>query len=280
MGNEWDLIIRSEVGLFDLQLKKIWHYRDLLWMLIKRDFVAFYKQTVLGPIWFLIQPIFTISVYVFLFGSVANISTGDIPMPLFYLSGIMAWTYFSETMVRTSNVFRENSSIFSKVYFPRLIMPISIIISNLIKLFIQLVLLIILIVYYNFNGSHIVVTGYTLLAPVFILLMAALGMGLGLVVSAFTVKYRDFSLLLNFATSLLMYTCPVVYPLFRLHPKIRMIVNINPMTHIIEGLRACFFNKGDISFYSLAYTVIVTSIILLVGLLAFNKAEKNFIDTI
>ena len=277
---DWDLVIKSEVGLFDLQLKKIWQYRDLLWMLIKRDFVAFYKQTILGPIWFVIQPIFTIAVYVFLFGSIANISTGEIPMPLFYLSGIMAWTYFAETMLKTSNVFRDKSAIFSKVYFPRLIIPLSIISSNLIKLIIHLVLLFIIIAYYNFNGGAINFTPYMLLTPFFIIMMAVFAMGLGLIVSSVTTKYRDFALLLSFATSLLMYTCPVVYPLFRLDDQIRMIVNLNPMTTIIEGLRFCFFQNGDFTVYGLVYTIIIILLTFIGGLLVFNKVEKNFIDTI
>jgi lipopolysaccharide transport system permease protein len=281
MRGDWSLIIKPKVGLFDFKFYELLQYRDLLWTLVKRDFVAFYKQTILGPFWFFIQPIFTVALYVFLFGSVANISTGDIPMPLFYLSGIMAWTYFSEIMMKTSNVFRDNAGIFSKVYFPRLIIPISIILSNGIKLFIHLILMVILIFYFNFSSDiKIIPSSSILFLPLLILLMALFGVGIGLIFSAVTTKYRDFSLFLSISTNLLMYTSPVVYPLSRLTPTIRELVNINPMTHLIEGLRYSFFNQGDIYSYGYIYAIVIIIITLLIGLIAFNKVEKNFIDTI
>jgi lipopolysaccharide transport system permease protein len=280
VDDSWDVIITSNPKKFDFQFKLIWKYRDLLKMLIKRDFVAFYKQTILGPFWFLIQPLITIVIYVFLFGTIANISTGEIPMPLFYLSGIMAWAYFSETMIKVANVFRDNASIFSKVFFPRMIIPLSIISSNLIKLGIQFFLMVLLLVYYFLKVNFFTLNFYVLLIPVVILLIGILGMAIGLIVTSLTTKYRDFALLLSMGTTLLMYTCPVVYPIDRLNDSVRLIVNINPMTTFIEMLRFCLFAKGEFTQYGLVYSVGLTLFLLVYGVITFNKAEKNFIDTV
>ena len=277
---EWDLTISSISKLFDLKLGQVWRYRDLLFLLVKRDFVAFYKQTILGPVWFFIQPIFTTAIYVFIFNNLAGIGTDGIKPPLFYVAGITAWSYFSECSNKTANVFRDNAGMFGKVYFPRLIMPLSIIFSNLIKFFVQMILLICIMFYYWIEDGQIGITIYILLFPLFILLMASMGMGIGLIVSSLTTKYRDVAMLLNFVIQLLMYAAPVVYPLSNLHGKTKLLVSLNPMTTIIEGIRLGFLGHGSFTILGLLYTTVITIILLFVGMLIFNKAEKNFVDTI
>jgi lipopolysaccharide transport system permease protein len=276
----WDKIIRPKKGLFDLGLVEVWRFRDLLFQFVRRDFVAFYKQTVLGPLWFFLQPVFTIAIYVFLFSNLAGISTDGIPPPLFYLSGIIAWSYFSECLLKTSTVFRDNANIFGKVYFPRLIMPLSIIASNLVKFAVQLILLVLLMAYYYATGWDFSPSIYLLLFPVLVILMGALGLGLGLIISAATTKYRDLVLLLTFGIQLLMYATPVVYPISTLGGTARLLVLANPMTPIIEGFRLCFFGIGSLTPTSFSYAVGITVVILGLGALTFNKVEKNFVDTI
>lgn len=280
VNEEWDLVIESKTKLFDLQLKKLWRYRDLLLLLVRRDFVAFYKQTILGPIWFFIQPIFTTIIYVFIFSTLAGIGTDGIPPPLFYVSGITAWTYFSECSNKTASVFRDNAGMFGKVYFPRLIMPLSIVISNLIRFFVQLFLMILIMIYYAATTGGVVVTWYVLLFPLLVLIMAVLGMGIGLIVSSLTTKYRDVALLLNFGIQLLMYAAPVVYPLSSLGGKLRFLVSLNPMTNIIEGFRLGFLGHGSVTLFGMLYTTVITLVILTVGIIIFNRAEKNFVDTV
>ncbi len=278
---DWDLIIKPKSNLLDLQLNQVWKYRDLLFLLVKRDFISFYKQTVLGPIWFFLQPLFTVAIYMFIFGSIAGIETDNIPQPIFYLSGITAWTYFSECVLKTSNIFRENAGIFGKVYFPRLIMPLCVVISNLLKFGIQFLLLIILIVYYSFNGYHFNFSVFNFfLIPIFIVFIAAFGLGVGLIVSSLTIKYRDFALLLSFAMSILMYACPVVYPLASLSGKMKFIVLLNPMTSLIEGFRFLLFGYGSLNIYSSLYGIVFILITVFIGVIFFNKVQKNFIDII
>lgn len=280
INKDWDLVIKPKNRLFDLKLKQVWIYRDLLWLLVRRDFIAFYKQTVLGPVWFLIQPMFTVGVYVFLFGTVARISTGEIPMPLFYLSGILTWTYFSETLLKTSSVFRDNIQIFSKVYFPRLIMPLSILFSNLLRFFAQLFLFSMLLIYYKLKNFDITIGPQILLFPFALILLAMLALGFGLIVSAFTTKYRDFAMLVTFSINILMYACPVVYPIEALPQTAQKIINLNPLTQIIQLVRFSFFNSVAIDWIYVLFTVIVSILVLLGGLIIFNRVEKNFIDTI
>ncbi len=280
INKDWDLVIKPKNRLFDLKLKQVWKYRDLLWLLVRRDFIAFYKQTVLGPLWFFIQPIFVVGVYVFLFGTVARISTGKIPMPLFYLSGILAWTYFSETLLKTSSVFRDNIQIFSKVYFPRLIMPLSVLLSNLLRFFAQLFLFSMLLIFYKLKGYDIPIGPHIFLFPLALILLAMLALGLGLIVSAFTTKYRDFAMLVTFSINILMYACPVVYPIEALPQTAQKIINLNPLTQIIQLVRFSFFNSVAIDWIYVLFTVIVSILVLLGGLIIFNRVEKNFIDTI
>ena len=280
---ETSIVIESNHKRFDLNLATLWHYRDLLMILVKRDFISFYKQTLLGPIWFFVQPLFTTLTYIVIFGNIANVGTDGLPQALFYLSGITLWNYFSDCLLKTSTVFRDNSNIFSKVYFPRLIIPLSIIISNLIKFVVQFLLFLgFLFYYYYFQGFQVQLhlLDVLLLFPLLIIAMAFLGLGLGLIISALTTKYRDLSFLVTFGIQLMMYTTTVIYPLSITPGKFRKLIAINPMTGVIETFRNIFLGKGEISFDTLGYSLIFTIAALLLGLLIFNKVEKNFIDTI
>lgn len=280
-SEDWDLVIKPKTAILDLRLKEVWKYRDLLILFVRRDFVAFFKQTLLGPTWFFIQPIFTTFIYVFIFGNLAGISTDGIPEPVFYLSGIIAWSYFSECMTKTSIVFRENAGMFGKVYFPRLIMPLSIVISSLLKFVVQLLLLLILIVYYIIIGqANLNVTWFLALFPLFIVLMAIQGLGFGMIVSSLTTKYRDLALLVGFAMPLLMYATPIVYPLSTLGGNLKVLISFNPLTPIIEGIRLGFFGKGVFDIFSLIYVVGISIVVLFAGMLVFNKVEKSFVDTV
>lgn len=277
----WDLVIRPQKGLLDLQLKDTWRYRDLLLMFVKRDFVAFYKQTILGPLWFFIQPLFTMGVYVFVFGELAGISTDGLPAPLFYLAGISAWTYFSECLLKTSTVFRDNASIFGKVYFPRLIMPLSIVVSNLVRFGVTLLLFILVMGYYGFfTDAEFQPSWYLLTLPLLIILMALQGLGLGMIISSLTTKYRDLALLVTFGVQLLMYATTIVYPLSSLSGRMRTIISLNPMTGVIEGVRKGLLGAGTFDITSLVYSTFVSILLVLAGIVIFNKVERNFVDTI
>ncbi len=282
-SQNWDLIIKGHSSLFDLNFSDLWRYRDLLAMFVKRDFVSFYKQTVLGPLWFFIQPIFTTIVFSFVFGNLAGISSDGLPKYLFYLTGITSWNYFSDCLTKTSTVFRDNANIFGKVYFPRLIMPISIVVSNLVRFGVQLLLLICMMIYFYFfpqDGSFEVTT-VIFLFPLLVLLMALLGLGIGLIITAMTTKYRDLTFLVTFGVQLLMYATTVIYPLSYAKQKgYSTIVELNPMTGIIEAFRYAFLGKGEFTLGSIGYSILVTLIILFFGIIIFNKTEKNFVDTI
>lgn len=278
--SNWDLVITPQKNLFDLQLKKVWRYRDLLMLLVRRDFVAFYKQTILGPIWFFVQPIASTITYTFIFGNLAGLGTDGLPAPLFYLAGIVAWTYFADCLVKTSSVFRDNAAIFGKVYFPRLIMPLSLVVSNLVRFAVQMLLFIIMIIFFWAKGANITIGWSVFLFPVLVALMAAQGLGFGLLVSALTTKYRDLVMLLTFAIQLFMYTTTVVYPLSTLKGKVHTLVALNPMTPIIEGTRKCLLGHGEFGLMSFTYAVVATLLILFLGVITFNKVQKNFVDTI
>lgn len=283
-SEDWDLIIKGHTSLFDLKFRDLWRYRDLLLMFVKRDFVSFYKQTILGPIWFFIQPIFTTIVFTFVFGKLAGISTDGLPQQLFYLTGITSWNYFSDCLTKTSTVFRDNASIFGKVYFPRLIMPLSIVVSNLVRFGVQLLLMFCMMIYFYLfpvEGTSFKVTLGILLFPLLVILMALLGLGMGLIITAMTTKYRDLTFLVTFGVQLLMYGTTVIYPLSYAKEKgYGYIVELNPMTGIIEAFRYAFLGKGEFTAYSLGYSIVVTLIILFLGIIIFNKTEKNFVDTI
>jgi len=276
----WDMVIEPKDHLFDLKLKDTWHYRDLLMLLVRRDFVSFYKQTILGPLWFFIQPLLTTIMFTFVFGRLAGLSTDELPQPLFYLAGITAWNYFAECLTKTSTVFKDNANIFGKVYFPRLIMPLSIVVSNLVRFAVQLVLFLVVMGYYSFKGASFQPTWAIALFPLVLLLMAALGLGAGMIISAMTTKYRDLAFLVTFGVQLLMYATTVIYPLSAAPAKYRWLIELNPMTAIIETFRFGFLGKGSFSWASLGYSCGVTGILLFIGIIIFNKVEKNFVDTV
>lgn len=276
----WDVVIDAKETKGRSSFKDIWQYRDLLWLLVRRDFVAFYKQTILGPLWFFIQPLFTAAIYLFVFGNLAGLSTDGIPAPLFYISGITVWTYFSETLTKTSGVLRDNASIFGKVYFPRLIMPLSIIFSNMFKLGIQLTLLLLMTGYYLITSDEVTLSPAIFLLPLVIIIIAVQAVGFGLFVSAIATKYRDIALLLGFAMQLLMFTAPVVYPLSSVSGNFKLLVSANPLSFAIELFRFSMFGKGTLSVEGLLYLAGTTLLILFIGILSFNKAEKTFVDTV
>ena len=279
-SQDWDLVIKGHTSLFDIKFKDLWHYRDLLFLFVKRDFVSFYKQTILGPLWFFIQPIFTTIVFTFIFGNLAGISTDGLPQPLFYLAGITAWNYFADCITKTSTVFKDNSNIFGKVYFPRIIMPLSIVASNLVRFGVQMLLFIGMMGYFAITGAGFHLTWAVALFPILVLMMALLGLGLGLIITAMTTKYRDLSFLVTFGVQLLMYVTTVIYPLNAAPIKYRWLIELNPMTGIIEAFRFAFLGKGSFTIGSLCYSGIVTLIIMILGVVIFNKTEKNFVDTV
>lgn len=279
-SEDWDLVIKGHSSLLDLKFNDLWRYRDLLIMFVKRDFVSFYKQTILGPLWFFIQPIFTTLVFTFVFGNLAGISTDGLPQQLFYLTGITSWNYFSDCLTKTSTVFKDNAHIFGKVYFPRLIMPLSIIVSNLVRFGVQLLLLFIMMGYFASKGADFKVTYGLFYFPILVIIMALLGLGIGLIITAVTTKYKDLTFLVSFGVQLLMYGTTVIYPLSAAPEKYRKIIELNPMTGIIEAFRFSFLGKGEFSLWSIGYSAIVTIIILFFGIVIFNKTEKNFVDTI
>lgn len=282
-SQDWDLIIKGHTSLFDIKFNDLWRYRDLLLLFVKRDFISFYKQTILGPLWFFIQPIFTTIVFTFVFGNLAGISTDGLPQELFYLAGITSWNYFSDCLTKTSTVFKDNANIFGKVYFPRLIMPLSIIVSNLVRFGVQLLLLLFMMAYFYFfvDGVNFAVTPAIFLFPILLLLMALLGLGIGLIITAITTKYKDLTFLVSFGVQLLMYATTVIYPLSYAKEKgYGHIVELNPMTGIIEAFRFAFLGKGEFTFWSIGYSALVTIIVLFLGIIIFNKTEKNFVDTI
>lgn len=277
---EWDMVIEGKNSLFDLDFADIWRYRDLLVMFVKRDFVSFYKQTILGPLWFFIQPLMTTIVFTFVFGNLAGISTDGLPQPLFYLAGITAWNYFSDCLTKTSTVFKDNANIFGKVYFPRIIMPLSIVVSNLVRFGVQMLLFFAMLAYYYFIGANIFITNGIFLFPLLIILMALLGLALGMIVTSMTTKYRDLAFLVQFGVQLLMYATTVIYPLSAAPVKYRLFIELNPMTAIIEAFRYGFLGKGEFTMWSLGYSALFTLITLFIGILIFNKTEKSFVDTV
>ncbi len=278
----WDQVIEARQGLFDINLKEVWQYRDLLWLFVMRDFKAQYKQTILGPLWHLIQPIFTTLVFLLVFGNIASIPTDGIePKILFYMSGITLWNYFASCLNATSSTFVSNAGIFGKVYFPRLILPLSVVCSNVIKFFIQFSLLIVFMLWFHFNGYIQQPGAALLLIPVLLLMMAAFGLGLGIIISSLTTKYRDFTVLIGFAVQLLMYATPIAYPLSFLKTKSYAAwIAWNPLTPIVEAFRYALFGKGSFDATSLLYSGGFIIICLAIGIMLFSKVEKGFMDTV
>lgn len=277
---QWDMIIEPYNNILDLRLKDVWQYRDLLWLLVRRDFVSFYKQTILGPLWFFIQPLLTTLMFTFVFSRLAGISTDGLPPTLFYMAGITAWNYFADCLTKTSTVFKDNANIFGKVYFPRLIMPLSIVVSNLVRFGVQFLLFVIVMIFYAFKGTAFHLTWAIALFPTVVILMAALGLGAGMIISAMTTKYRDLAFLITFGIQLLMYATTVIYPLSAAPPKYKWLIALNPMTSLIETFRYGFLGRGSFSLVSLGYSALVTCGLMVAGIIIFNKVEKNFVDTV
>lgn len=278
-GN-WTDIISNQTKILDLRLKDVWQYRDLLLMFVKRDFVSTYKQTILGPIWFFIQPLLTTLTFVIIFGNIAKLSTDGLPMTLFYLSGITLWNYFSECLNKTATVFKDNANIFGKVYFPRLVMPLSIVVSNLIRLGIQFFLFLVCWLWFLIKGSSVHPNWYILLTPYLIFIIALLALGAGMIISAMTTKYRDLIFLLGFGIQLFMYATPVIYPMSSLPVKYAWIIRANPLSAIIETFRYAFTGSGEFSWGALVYSSVFTLLLLSIGTIIFNKVEKSFMDTV
>lgn len=287
MKNEehWDLKIRPHSKWHDLRLGDVFRYRDLLFLFVRRDFVAFYKQTIFGPVWFFVQPIITAITFTIVFGNLAAIGTNGIPKFLFYLSGITLWNFFAETLTKTSDTFTTNAGIFGKVYFPRLIVPLSVVASNLTKLGVQLLLFLGVWAYYLFTTNLIFPNAYIALLPFLILLMGFMGLSMGILISSMTTKYRDLKFLVTFGVQLMMYASPIVYPLSSLEGKpgwIRLLILSNPVTSIIELFKHAFLgqNGGQVNLSNLLYSLCFTCVLFFISLVIFNKVEKSFTDTI
>lgn len=279
----WDIEIKPRGSNFSLNIKEVWQYRDLLQMYVRRDVVTIYKQTVLGPLWFIIQPLFTTIMYMFVFGNIAQIPTDGLPQPLFYLSGILCWGYFSDCMGKASGTFLGNAGVFSKVYFPRLVVPISGVISNLVRLIIQLGLFLAVYFYFVYNGTDIKPNIYILFFPLLVLMLAGLGLGFGILISSVTIKYRDMAILFGFVTGLWMYATPIIYPLSVMKEKYEeymWIIQLNPLTSIVEALRYGFMGAGTVDWFWLGYSFVVTIIVIILGSWVFNKVERSFIDVV
>lgn len=279
-NTNWDLIIRPKSGLFDLHLIDIWRHRDLIMLFVWKDFVAQYKQSILGPLWYVSQPLFSTIVFTIIFGTIINISTDGLPQFLFYMAGITCWNYFSECYVRTSGTFIANADLFGKAYFPRLAIPVSLVLSSMLKFGVQFLFFIGFLVYFMMSGANVRPNNWIFLMPYLLLLIAGLGLGAGIIISALTTKYRDLQYLVGLGTQLLMYATPVIYPLSIIPDKLRWIALANPLTPIIEAFRYAFLGSGSFRLADLLYSTLVTVIILLLGILLFNRVEKTFMDTI
>lgn len=280
-NEHWDLVIKPKNKWYQVDISAIWKYRDLLMLLVRRDFVSVYKQTILGPVWFFVQPIITTITFTIIFGNLAQISTDGIPPIVFYLAGITLWTYFADCLNKTSNTFVANAGVFGKVYFPRLVVPLSVLISNLIKLGIQFLLFLIAWIYYLSKGDVFSPNwSYIWLLPFLIILMAGLGLGFGILISSLTTKYRDFTFLIGFGVQLMMYASPVVYPMSIVPDKYKTLLLLNPVTSVIESFKYIFVGRGYFSWEALAYSFIFMCVMLILGVIVFNKVEKSFMDTV
>jgi lipopolysaccharide transport system permease protein len=276
----WDLIVRPKRHLLDINLKEIWQYRDLIMLFVRRDFVSRYKQTILGPFWFILNPLISTLMYTLVFAGIAKISTEGIPPQLFYLSGIVGWSYFAACLNGTSSTFISNAGIFGKVYFPRLAAPVSVIISSIVQLGIQLLLLAAVMIWYTISGYEIHFNWYILFIPLLVVNLALLGLGIGIIFSALTTKYRDLSNLMGFGVQLWMYITPVIYPSSAVPDKYRVFVFINPVAPLVEAFKYSLIGAGEFNPARLLYSVIVTIILLFIGVVLFNRTEQNFMDTV
>ncbi|WP_163400289.1 ABC transporter permease [Flavobacterium fluviatile] len=282
-NKDWLFEITPKNNFFSLNFKEIWQYRDLLLLFVKRDVITVYKQTVLGPLWYLIQPLFTSVTFTIIFNNVAGINTGTIPPFLFNLAGVTVWNYFTACLTGTSDTFKANANIFGKVYFPRIITPLSVVISNLIKFGIQFFIFVFFYIFYYIKGANLTLNGLVVFFPILIAFMGILGLALGMLISSMVTKYRDLSHLIGFGIQLLMYLSAVMYPMELIKdklPQFGWLVSYNPLAYIIETSRYLLLSTGNISVLGLLYTLVITIVLFLIGLLVFNKTEKSFIDTV
>ena len=278
--DEWTTIIRPKTGWFDLRLKEVWQYRDLIYMFLKRNFNSAYKQTILGPLWFLITPLMSSSMFTIIFGQIAKISTDGVPQFLFYLAGNTAWGYFSSCLTSTASTFTSNAGLFGKVYFPRLVTPITTVIYAMLSLFIQIALMLVFMLIFHLRGEVINPNMHLFLLPLIIVQMALMGMGFGIIISSVTTKYRDLRILVSFGVSLWMYATPVVYPVSQIPDSLRRIVMLNPMTPVVNNFRNAFLGSGVFEWRYWGISWIVTAVVLFFGILIFNRVEKTFMDTV
>jgi lipopolysaccharide transport system permease protein len=279
-GAPWTMVIKAQGRWFDLQLGELWRYRDLVLLLVRRDFVAQYKQTILGPLWHLVQPVLTTIVFTVVFGNIASLPTDNLPPFLFYMAGNVVWAYFAGVLGGTSSTFITNASIFGKVYFPRLAMPLSLLISRLVGFGIQFALFLAMALYFWLMGAPLHANAWILLTPLLLLLMGGLGLGCGIIISALTTRYRDLAVLVSFGVQLLMYATPVVYPLSAVPERYRMLVAANPIAPLVETFRYAFLGAGTVSIAHLAYSAAVTLLLLIFGAALFNRVERTFMDTV
>jgi len=280
-SKEWDVVITPRSKVVDLDLRSVWRYRDLIWMFFKRDFITFYKQTILGPLWYLIQPTLTAVTYFVIFGKIANISTDGLPPFVFYMSGIVLWTYFAACLINNAEVFSKNAQLFGKVYFPRLVVPISVVISGMVAFAIQFSLLLVVSIGYLFADTDLHLYWMALpLALLLVLYVACLGIGVGLVVSALTVRFRDLAFATGFVTQLWMFASPVVYPYSQVPETYRVFFHFNPMTAPIESLRALMFGTEGVGISIWLSNIVITLVLLILGLVLFTRAESNAMDTV
>lgn len=281
MKDNWTLIIRPQQKLWSVDFKEIWRYRDLIALFVKRNIVIQYKQTILGPLWYIIQPVLTVIMNMVVFGGIAGMSTDGVPQILFYLAGNVCWFYFSDCLNQTSKTFTDNQAMFGKVYFPRMVVPISTVLSNLLRFGIQIGLFVVLYLYYFCAGTSVSPNSYLLLFPVFIILLAGLGLGFGILVSSMTTKYRDLTILFTFIVQLWMYATPIVYPLSMVPGgKLRMLILANPMTPVIEAFKYATLGHGYFSWTALGYSFAFMTVLLVVGIVVFNKVQRSFMDTV
>lgn len=277
----WDLVIEPQRGLLDLRLAELWRYRDLVMLFVRRDFVAVYKQTILGPLWYLIQPLLTTLTFTLIFGNIASLPTDGLPQFLFYMSGTVVWSYFASCLTKTSETFVQNANLFGKVYFPRMAVPVSILISNLVTFLIQFAMFLLFVLYFSIRGTPIQLNGvWIALSPILMLMMAGLGLGFGIIISSLTTKYRDLRFLVTFGVSLLMYATPVIYPVSSIPGRFQWIILANPMTSIVEAFRFAFLGAGTLNMGSLMYSFGFMLVVVIAGSIIFNRVEQTFMDTV
>lgn len=278
--DEWDLLIEPNNRYFHLNLREIFHYRDLIGLLAKRDLASVYKQTILGPLWFLVQPLLTTVMYMFVFGNIANLGTDGIPQPLFYFSGTMLWTFFSTNLLKSSETFASNAGLFGKIYFPRFTVPIAYVLTGLVTLGVQFLLLVVFYVYYYLTGISVTPTWGLLMAPLLIVQLGMLGVGIGLIISSVTTKYRDLKQLVGFGMQLWMYATPIIYPSSKIPEKWRFLLVINPVAPIIDAFRKSLLGIGLVDYSSVLISMVITIVVLFFGIVIFNHNERTFIDVI